>query len=282
MAKEKEVKEEKSTEQRVDELSATVGAMQAEMKRHSDNWKRHMIKFHDENGGGKVGGAAIWSMILAGILAASVAFGLSRNETNIVWNFTDSTGTNDWFQIDKQGNIYSEGNIWVNGTLTADYTNTVNSYAGEYGDLTVQTNAGVGGTLTVTGAVAGSSTLTISGKSALNADTTVKSNLFVTGNATVTGNFAVVGTTALTGNTTVQGAENVNGNFTVSTNKFAVTAANGNTSVAGTLGVTGVATFTAQPVFNAAILAAPTGSAVGGLSVKINGTNYAIAVIIPN
>jgi fibronectin-binding autotransporter adhesin len=92
------------------------------------------------------------------------------------------------------------------------------------------------------------------------------------GTVTVQTNATVGGTLGVTGATTIQGATSVN--------SLSVTGASA--SVAGTLAVTGVATFTAQPVFNEAILAAPTNEAVAGLSVRINGTNYVIAVSIPN
>lgn len=54
-------------------------------------------------------------------------------------------------------------------------------------------------------------------------------------------------------NAVVGGALDVVGNVAVNTSKFTVAASSGNTVVAGTLGVTGVATFTAAPVFSAGI-----------------------------
>lgn len=53
--------------------------------------------------------------------------------------------------------------------------------------------------------------------------------------------------------TNLAGAVDSAGNFSVATTKFTVAAATGNTVVAGTLGVTGVATFTALPVFTTAL-----------------------------
>ena len=55
-------------------------------------------------------------------------------------------------------------------------------------------------------------------------------------------------------------------------------AADTGATVPGTFGVTGVATFTARPVFNAAYQVAPTNALLLGMPVTINGTNYVIGV----
>lgn len=103
-------------------------------------------------------------------------------------------------------------------------------------------------------------------------------------NATVGGTLGVSGATTLntlttTGATFVANqAASVRGATTLNS-----LSATGAVTVATTLGVTGIATFAAtQTVFTAAATLAPTNAAVAGLHVRINGTNYWIAVSVPN
>jgi hypothetical protein len=67
------------------------------------------------------------------------------------------------------------------------------------------------------------------------------------------------------------------GSFSSVTVTNAVTA--GSVSDSGTLAVTGVATFTARPVFNSSA-AAPTNTIAKGINITANGTNYVIAAYL--
>lgn len=115
------------------------------------------------------------------------------------------------------------------------------------------------------------------------ASTTI-GTLTVGTNATVAGTLGVSGastlnTATITGATFVANqAASVRGAST-----FHTTSVTGALTAASTLDVTGIATFAAtQNVFSAAASAAPTNAAVAGLRVRINGTNYWIAVSVPN
>jgi hypothetical protein len=252
MAKDKE--NEKSVEQRLEELSATVGAMQAENKRHSENWKAHMRKFHDENGGGKVGGATLWGMILAGILACACAFGVSRDETGTAWNYVDDTGTNDTIQLLKTGDIKIDGSLYANGTNVTVSANTTNmsitGTIGATGDATLEADVAITSNLTVggTAAITGASTMT--GAAALNGGATFDTDRVVidntTGNATFRGDLQANTLTASNAvNVTLAKPVFLSGSLNV-TGRTAIVGAlsvTGNTAVAGTMDVVGNASF---------------------------------------
>jgi len=140
MAKEKEVKEDKSADQRIEELSATVGAIQSEIKRHSENWKRHMMKFHDEKGDGKVGGARVWALI--GLLAVSVATAFAFSPVSgAIWELTDSTGTNVLASVSSSGSLVLEGTFAGSATNISQIEDS----------LTINTNLVVSGSVKVSG-----------------------------------------------------------------------------------------------------------------------------------
>lgn len=268
--------EKKSDKQRLDELSATVGAIQSEMKRHSDNWKRHMMKFHDSMSGGA---AAIMFALGLSLVFGQTTFAADRivdekkdrANTTIYQLTTDDAGKGN---LIVTGTISAEGtqivvsasttNLVVTGSITND--DAIN--AG--GDVNVASNLAVTGTTALTGDT------TITGVTAINGGLTVDTTRFeitdttgawaargagtvsalsVTGDATfveevlMSKTLSVVGNTTLTGTVRIVGATDITG-ATKMSNTLAVA---GNTTVGGTLGVVGVATFTAAPVLTSII-----------------------------
>lgn len=103
-----------------------------------------------------------------------------------------------------------------------------------------------------------------------NIETQAFENITASGNIVATGSITANG--GLTGtHTNYNCAEATIGEATIQTNA----------TVGGTLGVTGVATFTAKPVFSAAAAVAPTNDASAGWTITVNGTNYVVA-LYPN
>lgn len=244
---------EKSVGERLDEISATIGALAATMKRNTENWKRHMIKYHDSNGDGTVGGASILALaIVAGcLLVGSFAFAdriidqkVDRDNTVIYQLTTDDAGL---------------GNLTITGTLTANATTEVVNAS--------STNLAVDGTLTASGATTLGDVLTVAGNSeftgtvaivgastltgALNAnggalfDTDRVEIADTTGNTVIRGSLSA-NTIAATGAVTAASTLVVQGASTFKTVNIGALAAQTNATVGGTLAVTGVGTFTAR------------------------------------
>ena len=105
---------------------------------------------------GKIGGATVWSLVLALVMASCIAYAFSPDPYS-KWQIVDWTGTNALVSIS------SNGDLTVDGTLTAHYTNTASSYSATFGSLTVQTNALMSGTLSVVGNTTMTGTLTVAG-----------------------------------------------------------------------------------------------------------------------
>lgn len=158
MTKEKEVAKETVTDDAKDgvvvKIQKQVNEVAAMVRKIKNALERQFGIDIDRDG--KVGGATIWGMIIALALASYMAFGFSPDMYS-KWQIVDWTGTNALVSID------SNGNLTVDGTLTAHYTNTASSYSATFGSLTVQTNALMSGTLSVVGNTTLTGTLTVAG-----------------------------------------------------------------------------------------------------------------------
>ena len=112
----------------------------------------------------------------------------------------------------------------------------------------------------------------------------VAGNLIVDGTVSAQGtNIAATTASATIGTITVQSNSTINANLSgIKTLTAGTATIQTNATVGGTLNVTGVETLSAQPAWNAAELAVGTNSAVIGISIKVNGTNYVINVGRPN
>ena len=195
------------------------------------------------------GGAAVAGNIIVGSSATLYGATTIQNILNVAGDVTVNSGKA--VIASATGDIYTQGNVGVQGTFNSTGTISINNLFtvnGTTGNLATQGtlyasgDAGVGGAFNSTGTLSVNNLFSVNGTTGnlfakgtgyFGSDVGVQGTFNSTGTFTVNSDKFTVA--AATGNTTAKGTLSADGDFSVNTDKFTVAATTGNTNAKGTL-----------------------------------------------